>query len=106
MLAALIQEFVSSRWRNLLLRYFKGFTRLCIADQVANNVGSIEPSLWVISGQKFDGAEPVLLILPVRLQIILAFRSQDRQISQSFQTPYAKTRGTRTVQPKPAPWRF
>jgi uncharacterized membrane protein YeiH len=43
---------------------------LCIADQVAKNVGSIEPSLWVISGQEFDRAEPVLLILPVRLQII------------------------------------
>ena len=43
---------------------------MCIADQVAKNVGSIEPSLWVISGQEFDRAEPVLLILPVRLQII------------------------------------
>jgi hypothetical protein len=52
---------------------------ICITDQVANNVGSIEPSLWVISGQKFDRAQPALLILPVRLQIILTFRSQDRQ---------------------------
>jgi hypothetical protein len=26
--------------------------------------------------------------------------------SPVLQTPYAKTRGTRTVQPTPAPWRF
>jgi len=26
---------------------------ICIADQVVNDVGPIEPSLWVISGQKF-----------------------------------------------------
>ena len=59
---------------------------MCIADQVANDVGSIEPRLWVISGQKVDRAEPVLLISPVWIQTILALRSQDPQppFFQSF----------------------
>lgn len=56
--------------------------QMCIAAQVANDVCGKEPSLWVISRQEFDRAEPVLLILPVWLQILLAVRSQDRQISQ------------------------
>ena len=33
-----------------------------------------------LSGQEFDDAEPVLLILPVRLEIVFVLRSQDRQI--------------------------
>ena len=51
-----------------------------------NDVGGKEPSLWIIDGQEFDDAEPVLLILPVRLEIVFVLRSQDRQITlfQSF----------------------
>jgi hypothetical protein len=37
------------------------------------------PSLWIIGGQEFDDAEPVLLILPVRLEIVFVLRSQDSQ---------------------------
>jgi len=44
-------------------------------------VSGKEPSLWVIGGQEFDDAEPVLLIQPVRLDIVFVLRSQDRQIS-------------------------
>ena len=36
----------------------------------------------IIAGQEFDRAEPVLLLLPVWLQIIFAVSSHDRQISQ------------------------
>jgi hypothetical protein len=43
---------------------------ICIADEVSDNVGGKEPSLWIIGGQEFDDAEPVLLILPVRLEIV------------------------------------
>jgi hypothetical protein len=52
---------------------------------IPDDLGGKEPSLWIIGGQKFDDAEPVLLILPVRLEIVFELRSQDRQIS-SFQS--------------------
>jgi DNA-directed RNA polymerase specialized sigma24 family protein len=41
-----------------------------------------KPSLWVISAQELDRAEPIRLILPEWLQIILAVLSQDRQTSE------------------------
>src|SRR5579864_2096212 len=50
---------------------------ICITDEVSDYVGSKEPSLWIIGGQEFDDAEPVLLILPVRLEIVFVLRSQD-----------------------------
>src|ERR1035441_9907460 len=55
---------------------------MCVAAQVANDVRGKKPSLWVISRQEFDRAEPVPLILPVWLQIP-AVRSQGRQTSNS-----------------------
>ena len=72
----------------------------------------------MIGGQEFDDAEPVLLILPVRLEIVFVLRSQDRQITffQSFaselaihrrytvcrflRTPYRDLKGI-TVRPVP-----
>ena len=42
------------------------------------------PSLWIIGGQEFDDAEPVLLILPVRLQIVFALRSSKDLIVSAF----------------------
>ena len=59
---------------------------MCIANEIPDDVRGKEPSLWIISRQEFDRAEPVLLILPVRLEIIFVLRSQDRQITffQSF----------------------
>ena len=50
-------------------------------DQVPDAVGGKEPSLWIIGGQEFDDAEPVLLILPVQLEIVFVLRSQDRQVT-------------------------
>ena len=43
-------------------------------------------ALWIIGGQEFDDAEPILLMLPVRLEIVFVLRCQDRQITffQSF----------------------
>jgi hypothetical protein len=52
--------------------YRKPVRCLCVAAQVANDVGGKKPSLWVISRQEFDSAEPVPLVSPVWLQIILA----------------------------------
>ena len=52
-----------------------------MAEQIPDDIRGKHPSLWIVIGQEFDGAEPVLLILPVRLQSILAIRFQDRQIS-------------------------
>ena len=63
---------------------------MCVAAQVANDVRGKTPSHWVISGQEFDRAEPVRLILPVWLQNILAIRSQDRQIPPVFRLPVPK----------------
>ena len=57
---------------------------ICITNEVPDYVGGKEPSLWIIGGQEFDDAEPVLLILPVRLEIVFVLRSQDRQ------TPFAQ----------------
>ena len=59
---------------------------ICITDEVPDYVGGKEPSLWIIGGQEFDDAEPLLLILPVRLEIVFVLRFQDRQITffQSF----------------------
>ena len=48
-----------------------------------------------IGGQEFDDAEPVLLILPVRLEIVFVLRSQDRQTP--FPTFWLKTRDTQSV---------
>jgi len=56
---------------------------------------SAAKSLWIIGGQKFDDAEPVLLILPVRLEIVFVLRSQDRQTP--FPTFWFKTRDTQTI---------
>ena len=41
-----------------------------------------KPSLGDVSGQELDHAEPVLLVSPVWLQIILAVRYQDIKISR------------------------
>ena len=38
-----------------------------------------KPSLWIIGRQEFDDAEPILLILPVRLEIVFALGPQGRQ---------------------------
>jgi hypothetical protein len=46
---------------------------------IPDDLGGKEPSLWIIGGQEFDDAEPVLLILPVRLEIVFALRFQDRR---------------------------
>jgi len=72
---------------------------ICITDEVSDYVGGKEPSLWIIGGQEFDDAEPVLLILPVELEIVFVLRSQNRQIL--FPGFWSKTRGTRTVQGEP-----
>ena len=56
---------------------------MCVAAEVANDVRGKKPSFWVISGQEFDRGEPVRLILPVWLEIILAVHSQERQTSNS-----------------------
>lgn len=53
---------------------------ICITNEVPDYVGGKEPSLWIIGGQEFDDAKPVLLILPVRLEIVFVPRSQDREI--------------------------
>ena len=49
-------------------------------------ISAAKAGLWIIGGQKFDNAQPVLLVLPERLEIVFALRSQDRQINffQSF----------------------
>jgi hypothetical protein len=41
-------------------------------------MSAAKPSLWIIGGQEFDDAEPLLLILPARLEIVFVLRSQDR----------------------------
>src|SRR5208282_5797350 len=68
---------------------------ICITNEVPNYVGGKEPSLRIIGGQEFDDAEPVLLILPVRLKIVFVLRSQDRQTP--FPTFWLKTRDTQTI---------
>jgi hypothetical protein len=91
---------------------------ICIADQGPDDVDGKKPSLWIIGGQEFDDAEPVLLISPVRLEVVFVLRSQDRQITlfQSFasklaihrrytvcrflRTPYCYLQGI-TVRPVP-----
>ena len=50
--------------------------QMCIADQVTNDVCGIKPSFQIIVGQEFDCAEPVFLILPVRLEIVFALGPQ------------------------------
>ena len=49
----------------------------------------------MIGGQEFDDAEPVLLILPVGLEIVFALRSQHRtHLVREF---WVKTRDTQTI---------
>ena len=71
------------------------FVRFCITNQVPDYVDRKDPSLWIIGGQEFDDAEPVLLILPVRLKIVFKLRSQDRQTP--FPTFSLNTRDTQTI---------
>jgi hypothetical protein len=54
---------------------------LRVSDQVPDDVGGKEPSFWIIGGQEFDDAEPVLLMLPVWLEIVFVLRCQDRQMT-------------------------
>ena len=49
--------------------------QMCVATQVADDVRGKKPSLWVISRQEFDRADPIRLILPVWLKNILPIRS-------------------------------
>jgi hypothetical protein len=65
---------------------------MCIAEQIPNDVSRKHPSLWIIRAQEFDRAEPVLLILPVCLQIMIAVRSRNRQISQFSVLPCQNSR--------------
>jgi hypothetical protein len=60
-------------------------------SDVRCHLGSKEPGLWIIGGQEFDNAEPVLLVLPERLEIVFVLRSQDPQITffQSFASELA-----------------
>ncbi len=67
-----------------------------MADQVPDDVLGKKPSLWIIGGQEFDDAEPVLLILPVRLEIVFVLRSQDRKTTR-FREFWFKTRDTQTI---------
>jgi hypothetical protein len=53
--------------------------QMCVADQVANDIRGIQPSFRIIRGQEFDDAEPVVLTLPVRLEIVFALGPQGRQ---------------------------
>jgi hypothetical protein len=53
-------------------------------------------------GQEFDDAEPVLLILPIRLEIVFVLCSQDRQIL--FPEFWLKTRDTQTIHRASVPW--
>ena len=62
---------------------------------ILDDLGGKEPSLWIIGGQEFDDAEPVLLILPVRLEIVFVLLFQDRQIL--FPEFWFKTRDTQTI---------
>jgi hypothetical protein len=47
----------------------------------AKEKDGIQPTFRIIRGQQFDDAEPVLLILPVRLEIVFVLRAQDGQIT-------------------------
>ncbi len=64
-----------------------------------NDLGNKEPGHWIIGGQEFDNAEPVLLVLPERLEIVFVLRSQDRQITffQSFASDSQYTDDTQSV---------
>jgi hypothetical protein len=68
---------------------------------IPDYLGGKEPSLWIIGGQKFDDAEPVLLILPVGLEIVFVLRSQDRRSPCS--TVLVQTRDTQTIHRASAP---
>jgi hypothetical protein len=50
-----------------------------LSHGLSDYVGGKEPSPCILSGQEFDDAEPVLLMLPVGLEIIFLRRSQDRR---------------------------
>jgi hypothetical protein len=64
--------------------------------KLPDDLGSKQPSLRIIGEQEFDDAEPVLLILPVRLEYVLMLRSQHRQIT-FFQSFDSKLRDTQTI---------
>ena len=48
-------------------------------------MSTAKPSLWIICGQEFDDAEPVLLILPVPLEVVFVLRSPKIARSLSFE---------------------
>jgi hypothetical protein len=60
------------------------------------HIGGKEPSFWIIGGQEFDDAEPVLLILPVQLEIVFA-ASFPRSPDNLFPEFCLKTRDTQTI---------
>src|SRR4029077_8868376 len=78
----------SQQWRNMAPNWLRAAAPLFSRESGRAN-----------GGQEFDDAEPVLLILPVRLEIVFVLCCQDRQIPL-FPEFWFKTRGTRTVQRK------
>jgi hypothetical protein len=49
-------------------------------SRLANDLHAKGPRFWIICGQEFDCAEPVFLILPVRLEIVFARGPQGRRL--------------------------
>jgi hypothetical protein len=47
----------------------------------SRGVGGKKPSLWDHRWEEFNDAGPVLLILPIRLEMVFVLRSQYRQIT-------------------------
>jgi hypothetical protein len=45
--------------------------QLCVAKQIANDVSGKQSAFGIITGHEFDGAEPVIFILPVRFNLML-----------------------------------
>jgi len=54
------------------------------------------PGLWIIGGQEFDNVEPVLLVLPERLEIVFVLRFP-RPPDHLFPKFCLRTRNTQTI---------
>jgi hypothetical protein len=76
---------------------------MCIAEHVPDEFGGKKPSLGVIGWQEFDGAEPILLVLPNMSRS--RFRFIPRLVgSPAFQNLWLESRDTQTIHRSSASW--
>ena len=68
--------------------------QLCVANEITDDVCAKQSAFGIIARQEFNRTEPVILILPVRSNLMLPLHTEDRLIPtfQNSSPKYARSR--------------